>query len=446
MAIDIYSGEHSGVSQRAIEAFERAVWNVLAHRPDAAVAIEDALGAEPDFVAAHALRALCCVSLARTETIEAAHRHAATAREALRPGAATPGEHALVCAAEHAAAGRLLRAADRLDAHLTEQPRDLLALKLSHGLRFMSGDAAGMLRTTRQAVARWSPTAPGYGYVLGCHSFALGENGELAEAERVGLSAVEHEPLDAWGAHAVGHVYETSGRIEDGIAWLEQTRDMWSGCNNFAFHMAWHLALCHMARGRADVALELYDRHVRPRPTDDFRDVANAVSLLWRLRQEGVAVGDRWRELAELAQRRAGDCSLVFALLHHLLTAVAVGDRATAVAIIATIERGARSDERDQDRVARVIGVELAARFAGLLDEDARPTPYRMELEEVRRLGGSAAQRDVFLRTLALLAAENGSQHELERVLKARGRLRADRFEQIARTRTKQSARTLEVA
>ena len=43
MAIDIYSGEHSRVSGKAIEAFETAVWNVLAHRPDAATAIEDAL-------------------------------------------------------------------------------------------------------------------------------------------------------------------------------------------------------------------------------------------------------------------------------------------------------------------------------------------------------------------------------------------------------------------
>ncbi|MCB1545057.1 MAG: hypothetical protein KDJ30_12510, partial [Rhodoblastus sp.] len=127
-------------------------------------------------------------------------------------------------------------------------------------------------------------------------------------------------------------------------------------------------------------------------------------------------------------------------------TAVAVGDRATATAIVATLERSALSGDRDQDRVARVVGAELAARFAGLLDEDARSAPYRTELDDIRRLGGSAAQRDVFLRTLALLAAEGGSQHELERVLKGRGRLRVDRFEQIARARAERSARTLEVA
>ena len=446
MAIDIYSGEHSCVSRRAIESFERAVWNVFAHRPDAATAIEATLAAEPGFVAAHALRALCCVSLARSETVEAARGHAEAARAALEARAATAGERALVRAAEHAAAGQLLRAADCLDAHLAEQPRDLLALKLSHGLRFMSGDAAGMLRTTRGAVARLSPAAPGFGFALGCHAFALEENGDLVEAERVGRQAVEREPFDAWGAHAVGHVFETTGQAETGVAWLEQTRGMWSGCNNFAFHMAWHLALCHLAQGRTEAALELYDRHVRPQKTDDFRDIANAVSLLWRLRQEGIAVGDRWDELAVIARRRSGDSSLVFALLHHLLTAVAVGDRATMGAIVATIERSARSNARDQDRVAGLIGVELASRFAGLLDKDARRATHRTEIDRVRRLGGSNAQRDVFLRTLALMAAEGGSQHEMERVIKGRGRLRADRFEQMTRARAERQARTLEVA
>ena len=446
MAIDIYCGEHSGVSREAIESFERAVWNVFAHRPDAAPAIETTLKAQPDFIAAHALRALCCVSLARSETFEAARTHAETARAAVGSKIATSGEQALVRAAEHAAAGHLLRAADCLDQRLAEQPRDLLALKLSHGLRFMSGDAAGMLRTTRRAVARLSPAAPGFGFALGCHAFALEENGDLAEAERVGRQAVQHEPFDAWGAHAVGHVYETTGQAGAGVAWLEQTRGMWSGCNNFAFHMAWHLALCQMAQGRMEAALELYDRHVRPQKTDDFRDIANAVSLLWRMRQEGIAVGDRWDELAVIARRRANDSSLVFALLHHLLTALAVGDRTTANAIVATIERSARSDARDQDRVAGQIGVKLASRFAGLPDANAQSAPRRTDIEDVRRLGGSNAQRDVFLRTLALMAAEGGSRHEMERALKGRNRLRADRFETMTRARAERSARTLEVA
>lgn len=446
MAIDIYSGEHSDVSREAIESFERAAWNVLAHRPDAAAAIEAALQTHPAFIAAHALRALCCVSLARSETVAAARTHAEAARAALDAKIATASEAALVCAAEHAAAGHLLRAADCLDQRLAEQPRDLLALKLSHGLRFMSGDAAGMLRTTRRAVARLSPAAPGFGFALGCHAFALEEVGDFAEAERVGLRAVEHEPFDAWGAHAVGHVYETTGQAETGVAWLEQTRGMWSGCNNFAFHMAWHLALCHMAQGRMEAALDLYDRQVRPRKTDDFRDVANAVSLLWRLRQEGIAVGDRWDELAAIARRRAGDSSLIFALLHHLLTAVAVGDRSTADAIVATIARSARSDAHDQGKVAGLIGAQLAARFTGLLDHDAQPVLQRTEFEDVRRLGGSNAQRDVFLRTLASMAADGGSRSELERILRGRGRLRADRFERMTRAKAGQSAWTLEVA
>src|SRR5215207_6079809 len=52
--------------------------------------------------------------------------------------------------------------------------------------------------------------------------------------------------------------------------------------------MAWHLALFHLETGDHDRVLAIYDTQVRPHPTDDFRDVANAVSLLWRFEQEGA--------------------------------------------------------------------------------------------------------------------------------------------------------------
>jgi hypothetical protein len=47
----------------------------------------------------------------------------------------------------------------------------------------------------------------------------------------------------------------------------------------------------------------------------------------------------------------------------------------------------------------------------------------------IRRLGGSHAQRDLFVRTLALLAAEQGDPNGCARVMVWRGRLkRQDRF------------------
>jgi hypothetical protein len=40
--------------------------------------------------------------------------------------------------------------------------------------------------------------------------------------------------------------------------------------------------------------LDLYDLHIRADETDDYLDMANAISLLWRLDEGGVEVGERW--------------------------------------------------------------------------------------------------------------------------------------------------------
>lgn len=439
MAIDRFSGEHAHADQRAIAAFERAVWNILAHRPDTASALGEATTAAPDFVAAHALRGFCGVSLARSETIVDAREQLATARAALRSGAATASETALVDALALAVDGRLRAAADRFDAHLAEKPHDLLALKLSHALRFMSGDARGMLNTTQAALKSWSKTMDGYGFALGCHAFALEENGRLLEAERAGRDAVGLEPCDAWGAHAVGHVYEMTNRTKDGVRWLEQTRPMWAECNNFGFHMAWHLALYHLADGRADIALQIYDSHVRPTSTDDFRDVANAVSMLWRLRQESVDVGGRWNELAELARKRARDCSLVFASLHHLLTTIAVGDQETAGVILAAMAQNALSHASDQARVARDVGVELAQVLSSPTQSRRPAATLNRIAAQLDALGGSRAQRDVFLRTLALMTADAGETRAFDAIARLRGKTSSDRFEAGARARMGES-------
>jgi hypothetical protein len=247
---------------------------------------------------------------------------------------------------------------------------------------------------------------------------------------------VEHEPRDAWALHAVAHVHETRGQAEAGIAWIEGARPAWTGCNNFAFHLAWHLALFHLERGRHGTVLELYDREVRPGPDEDFRDYANAASLLERLRQEGIDVGDRWRELAEVAARRRRETTLVFAVLHRLLALVAVGDFAAAHETVAALEAEAASGRGDQSRVAALVGIPLARAILANAERAGSPMGIGAALDGLDRLGGSRAQCDVFLRLLAERAAAAGDGAGLDAVLALRRRLRRDdRFAVLMRTR-----------
>ncbi len=164
---------------------------------------------------------------------------------------------------------------------------------------------------------------------MGCHAFALEETGAYAKAEAAGLAAISAAPDDAWGLHAVAHVHDMTGRSAEGIALIEGNRAVWEGANNFRYHVWWHKALLHLDRGEAAEALALYDAKIRAEKTDDYRDIANATSLLMRLELEGHAVGPRWEELAGLAESRVDDGSLVFADLHYLLALIG-GDRGVA--------------------------------------------------------------------------------------------------------------------
>ena len=432
MLADRLGGQHGSEDGDAVAIFEEAVLGVLAHRPGVAQAIDRVIARDPGFTAAHALQGLAAVVLARRELLAPAAAALEGARAAMAARGGTASERCLVATLAEAVEGRLGRAVALLDARLAAAPHDLLAIKLAHAFRFMLGDTAGMLGTSNAILPAWSASQAGYGFVLGCHAFALEECGEFAAAEAAGRAGVEQQPDDAWGLHAVAHVHEMSGQTGRGIAWLEETRPVWSRCNNFSFHMAWHLALFHLERGRYGRVLELYDCEVRPQPTDDFRDVANAASLLWRLRQEGVPVGDRWNELEAIARRRRHDTTLVFASLHYLLVLLAAGDRAAARELVRSLRLAAGSAGGDQARVAAQLGVDLAEAILALGEQRRGPALGRLA-EAIPALGGSGAQRDVLVRTLALLAAEAGDRPTCLRILKHRSLLKQeDRFSRLA--------------
>lgn len=423
MPMDAYDLSTSSADAAATAAFEEAVHGLAAHWPSTGAAIGRALDADPDHVPALALKGFANLILAREELAGPARQALAAARRALAAkDGGTADERALVEALGLAVEDRFAQAADSLDRSFADRPATFLPFKIAHALRFMLGDAEGMLAASHRMMAVWSAHLPAAGFLLGCHAFAVEEHGAYAAAEAYGRQAVALEPDDAWGLHAVSHVHEMRGDTKAGIAWLEGSRDRWSRCNNFSFHLAWHLALLHLERGDHDRVLRLYDEEVRPEQTDDFRDMANAVSLLWRLERLGVDVGGRWTDLAEIARRRRADTTLVFAALHTLIALLALGDRPAAAELVMALQVRAQGDG-DQARVAAGIGLPLARAVAGMgaeregLDRLAAALP---------QLGGSHAQRDLFVLALAEAASRRGDGEALRAICAARRRLRAE--------------------
>ena len=324
---DDLSGIPTTLSKNLIEDWNRVIRGVLSHAASTGPDLNRVLAAAPDFALGQAIRGLSCLLLGRSEMIAIAREAYAAA---LVGAPATMREIAFVHALGDWLSGRPTQAAARLQVVLNLNPRDALAMKLIQAVHFVMGRPDAMRASVESVLPAWDDH-PARGYLLGCHAFTLEETGEYARAERTGREGVALAPDDAWGLHAVAHVYDMTGRARDGLIWLSGREASWAHCNNFRFHVWWHRALMHLDLGEYDAALALYDRDIRAEKTDDYRDISNGASLLSRLELDGVDVGNRWEELADLSENRATDGCLAFADLHYML-ALCGGERDRAAA------------------------------------------------------------------------------------------------------------------
>ncbi|MGX1785578.1 tetratricopeptide repeat protein [Bosea sp. NPDC055332] len=380
----------------------RLAWNdtleaVLAHAAAAPEHLARALSADPDFALAHAAKGLMLMSLARAELLGPARDCLEQAYAAVARRSVTRRERMVIEALALWLDEAPRRAAQRLEAVLDDHPRDVLALKLSHAIRFMLGDQKEMLATLHRVAPVFGEQHPLAGYVNGCYAFALEERGLYAEAERVGRRAVALSPRDAWGRHAVAHVLEMTGRADEGVAWLGDGRSF-AHANNLRFHIFWHLALFHLERGEIAEVLRLYDEEIRAEQTDDYRDIANGASLLARLDYAGVDVGYRWEELAAKAESRVNDGRLIFADLHYVLSLLGAGRPQDAEAIARSLVLDACSHPSGERMEAAQGGVLAAFGLIAFKEEDYAEAARLLGAARGRLLaiGGSHAQRDLF--------------------------------------------------
>ncbi len=445
--------DSSGATTTIAGAPALAHWNetivhVLSHAAAAPASLAATLEADPSFVLGHAVKGLMILTLARGELLADARGQLVIAGRLDRNAPVSPRERLYIAALEHWLGQRPDLAAASLDDAIRIDRHDVLAAKLAHAIRFMIGDLRGMLQGAEEHVGLHGVASPHSGYLIGCLAFAHEENGNCEQAERLGRHALDLCPRDAWARHSVAHVMEMTGRAREGVGWLAEGRKHSAHCNNFTFHLAWHEALFNLELGNASAALELYDHDVRARRTDDYRDIANAASLLQRLEFAGVDVGHRWHELADLASTRVTDRALVFADLHYALALTGAGRDSDAEHVHGALahDSGGGHDGSLARRVGAPIAAALRA-FRGKRFQEAARLLLSVR-PALQAIGGSHAQRDIFEQMLIESAIRGGDVTLAERLLRqrlasrhGRNRFAAQRLGQIAQTNRKPAAR-----
>lgn len=409
MLKDRYGNAASTASQMAMAKYDEALELVHLYRGDPIAALDAALAEDPDFGGAWALRA----GLLVTATDKA---YAEEIERSLRAGAAAnlnERERALLEAAQDWAEGRYHQGTARFGRIAQENPRDVAAVQFAHVGCFFLGMQHELRDWPLQALRAFRKGEDGFSYIQGMAAFGFEECGDYARADIYGRQAVDSDPRDGWAVHAVAHVNEMRGDLDAGIPWLADNARHWAPESGFAYHNWWHLALLYLDRGDVGEVLKLYDEKVRPDPNAQIMlEWIDASALLWRLRLEGVDVGERFAQLAAAMERAAEDAIYAFNDLHCIMAFLGAGRTGDVERTLKAMRRAA-ANGGDNAMMTRLIGLPLAEAFVAF--EAGRYAECVEKIAATRgiaqRFGGSHAQRDVLTLT-GLRAAIRGGMRE----------------------------------
>ena len=381
------------------------------------------LGAEPCFERALAMDetfALAHAGLAVVRRFQGdaagARANAARARALAAGASRREQQHAEAVAAF--VGGRAARALALLRAHLAEFPRDALVLQLATALLA----ASGTTERREQLVGLLEGLASAYGddwWFLGVCAYAYQEVDRLGPARRLAERSLARHPHNAGAAHALAHVFYETDDHAGGTAFLRAWLTEYASAAPYHCHLSWHQALAELVQGNVHAALLLYERTISPVVADAWTTLADAASLLWRVRLYGHDSGGLpWDPVCRLAADRFGP-GQAFASAHAALAYAAAHDAEALERLL----HGLQALARQGDALAVEVTLPLVQGIAAFGRDDYAEAAERLQAVDgglLVRLGGTNAQREVFEETLLVALLRAGRLDQAEALLRHR--------------------------
>ena len=397
MLRDRYDLPLSTASSAARDAYVEGIDRMLSANVGAESPMAAALAEDPEFALAHAAEARWLQFHLR-----AAEAREACARAARLAERATPRERQHVGIYTRLVGGDPRGALAATREHLKDFPRDAMALAPSTGVFGLIG-FSGRPGREREQVELLEPLAAQYGedwWFLSMLAFALIEDGRSGEGRALVERSLEVNPRNAHGAHIHVHALYENGKSRSGRDYLDGWLAPYPPDAQLHCHLWWHVAMFELALGNGARTREVYARCCSPEISRSMavNIVTDSAALLWRAELAGGARDPaQWRVLRDYSARTFPK-PMIFVDVHHALALAACGDAA------ALAQFAAELDERDQaGSLAAGPVVPALARAAGDFmrgDWAAAIAGIEPLLEEVVRIGGSRAQRDLFEQTL----------------------------------------------
>ena len=315
--------------------------------------------------------------------------------------------------------------------HLAEFPRDMMMVRVAQRLYVLgcSQVGAGVANYPQELFALMKSVAPEYGddwAFQGQYSFAHHENGLLDDALELAERSLEQRPTNAVASHSAAHVYFERGDASGGTDFLANWLPSFDNRASYHVHLSWHLALFELAMGHYGRALEIYEAGIRPSVVaKSALSLNDSASLMWRLQIYGAAAPpDLMGELSTQAAPAAGQPGPAFRDSHAALAfAIAADDQS-----MARMTDGLKAVAEKGDRLAGEVTLPLVQGIFAFVHHDYSEAVRLMEplfgqdarYDQLARIGGSHAQREVFEDTLVEAFLRAGQFEKAEALLSQR--------------------------
>lgn len=418
MLEDRYGLSLSTASVAARDAFVAGADFILAASAGPERHLGSAIEADPAFALAHAALARAHFLVARVPEARAA---VARARELAV--SATPREQGHVNALALAIEGKPVEALAATHEHLARYPRDAMVLAPATGVFGLIG-FSGRQEREPELYELLRGLAPAYGadwWFDTVFAFAACEAGRLDEARALIERSMAAHPGSGHGAHVKAHVLYELGEAKSGLDYLESWLPGYDRQALMHCHISWHVAMFALALGRADEAWQAYRSAVHPGGAwgPPLNVATDSVSFLWRAEVAGQARrAELWREVHEYTRRTFPKAGIAFVDAHAAFACVANGDGEGLSRLAAELRERVAAGRAPAGPVVPLIAEGLAAYGVG--DWQKAADILGKAMPEVVRIGGSRAQRDLVVKTLAAAYLKAGRKEEAQALLAQR--------------------------
>ena len=392
---------------------------MLAAWPGAKEQFEAAISLDPEFALAFAALARWFAMHAQPDAARAAINRASELAQV-----STERERSHIARLIETFSGSAELAISGVLQHLDTWPRDVVILSLplgAFGLYAFSG-----MRDHNQAKAELcTRLAPQFAsddwWFLTYHGWSIAENGEVSSGRAMLERAMSIRDFNANGAHALAHCMAEAGESEPLARFISDWLPKYDRSGILHGHIAWHKALAHLDGDEPEAAQDIYKQFVCPDVSMGMpiNVVSDSASYLWRRDLYGYpADSEDWRSVSDVAQASFPKAGHAFIDTHVAMAMAGAGDLNQLTKRLSDMEYAASASSHEGHPIAVEISKALAAISAA--DYSLAVTLLEPLLDDVSRIGGSNAQREVIEDTCIVVLMKSGQSDQARTALEQR--------------------------